>query len=294
MERTAGGCRGRRRGRTGRRLSVRLLSPGREPAYAVRCVEALKVHKEFQDAARQKAGDRWKDSELVFCTRTGRELDAHKVSGTLAESSQRRVWTPVWTPRDLRHTYLSLLSHSGMAMENISRLGRPQRDGRHGAGLPAPTPARDGGRCDRNGSAILLGFSRGVVRQVVSHQVQGPVADDQDEAFGWSDLVDLVRHYSNRSDLLVDLEHIARSLRASLEDGAETSASVRSERTPVPSCRINDRLSDAQIDALVSDFQAGDAAWRIAERYGIGRTSVIRILRERKARRCDKRTEVRE
>jgi hypothetical protein len=100
-------------------------------------------------------------------------------------------------------------------------------------------------------------------------------------------VVDLVRHYSNRSDLLLDLEHLTRNLRASLKDGAETSVSVRSDRMPGLSHRITDRLSEADLMALVADFQGGDPAWRLAERYGIGRTSVKRILRERQARRCD-------
>jgi integrase len=92
-------------------------------AMPLRCVEALKAHKERQEAARQKAGDRWKDNDLVFCTRTGRELDAHNV-----QRDVRRVFAKAgleageWTPRDLRHTFVSLLSYSGVPMENISRL----------------------------------------------------------------------------------------------------------------------------------------------------------------------------
>lgn len=101
-------------------------------------------------------------------------------------------------------------------------------------------------------------------------------------------VVDLVRHYSNRSDLLLDLEHLTRNLRASLEGGAETSVSVRSDRMPGPSRRIADRLGEPQIRTMVADFQAGEPSWRLAEQYGIGQTSVKRILRERRARRCDR------
>jgi hypothetical protein len=51
---------------------------------------------------------------------------------------------------------------------------------------------------------------------------------------------------------------------------------------PGPSRRITDRLSEADLVAMVADFQAGDPAWRLAERYGIGQTSIVR---ERQARR---------
>ena len=99
--------------------------------------------------------------------------------------------------------------------------------------------------------------------------------------------VDLVRHYSNRPDLLLDLEHLTRNLHASLSDGAETSISVRSDRKPGPSRRICDRLSEADLASLVANFQSGLPVWRVTERYSIGRTSVKRILRDRKARSSD-------
>lgn len=59
----------------------------------------------------------------MFCTRTGCPLDAHNVQRDI-----RRVFARAglnadeWTPRDLRHTFVSLLSYGGVPMENISRL----------------------------------------------------------------------------------------------------------------------------------------------------------------------------
>jgi site-specific recombinase XerD len=76
-----------------------------------------------QDAKREKAGTSWKDHNLVFCTRTGTELSVTNVlrdvrivyakAGLVAEE---------WTVRELRHTFVSLLSDSGIPLENIARL----------------------------------------------------------------------------------------------------------------------------------------------------------------------------
>jgi integrase len=92
-------------------------------AMPLRCVEVLKAHKIRQDIIREKAGSRWKDTGLVFCTRTGTELNVTNVlrdvrviygkAGLVAEE---------WTVRELRHTFVSLLSDSGVPIENISRL----------------------------------------------------------------------------------------------------------------------------------------------------------------------------
>jgi integrase len=60
--------------------------------------------------------------ELVFCTATGRPLDAAHV-----RRSFRAVCTAAgigsgWTPRELRHTFVSLMSDSNVAVEEIARL----------------------------------------------------------------------------------------------------------------------------------------------------------------------------
>lgn len=114
--------------------------------------------------------------------------------------------------------------------------------------------------------------------------MQKAVSRDWKRPLSW---VDLVRHYSNRSDLVFDLEHTARNLRASLQDTAETSISVRSKPNPKARRSVADRVTEDDIATIIAEFQSGTAAWRLAERYGIGETSVKGILRERKARRCD-------
>jgi integrase len=93
-------------------------------ALPARCVEALWRHWEDQGWDRLAAGDRWVEHGLVFASDAGTELDAANVRRAF-----RRVLADVdgidaadWTPRELRHSFVSLLSDSGMPIEDISRL----------------------------------------------------------------------------------------------------------------------------------------------------------------------------
>ncbi|GAA2726741.1 site-specific integrase [Actinocorallia aurantiaca] len=88
-----------------------------------RCIVALETLKKRQDVARKAAGDDWQDNDLVFATRTGTKLDAGNVRREF-----RRVVTRAglvgkeWTPREMRHSFVSLLSADGVPLENIARL----------------------------------------------------------------------------------------------------------------------------------------------------------------------------
>lgn len=89
-----------------------------------RAVAALERQQRRQDRHRARAGARWQDTGLVFTTRYGTQLEARNV-----RRSFRRILTAVgidageWTPRELRHSFVSLLSnHGGVSLENISRL----------------------------------------------------------------------------------------------------------------------------------------------------------------------------
>jgi integrase len=88
----------------------------RRLAMPQRCVDALRRHRDR--LGRLPAGD-----ALVFASATGTELDAHNV-----RRSFRRVVhaagldAGAWTPREMRHSFVSLLSDSGVPLEHISRL----------------------------------------------------------------------------------------------------------------------------------------------------------------------------
>jgi integrase len=88
-----------------------------------RCVNALRQHRREQVETRVKAGSSWVDQDLVFCTGLGTELDAANVRRSFRTVvKQAGLDGPGWTPRELRHSFVSLLSSSGMAIEDISHL----------------------------------------------------------------------------------------------------------------------------------------------------------------------------
>jgi integrase len=88
-----------------------------------RCVDALRWQRAANSRARDAAGNRWAERGLVFPSATGAELDAANVRrafrrvAKLAGLDER-----AWTPRELRHSFVSLLSDSGMTLEAIADL----------------------------------------------------------------------------------------------------------------------------------------------------------------------------
>ncbi|MEV4382214.1 site-specific integrase [Streptosporangium sp. NPDC049644] len=88
-----------------------------------RCVEALRLHRERQDVARKAAGVNWQINDLVFASKVSTELDAHNVRRSFrAVLKKAGLNEKEWTPREMRHSFVSLLSDSGIPLENISRL----------------------------------------------------------------------------------------------------------------------------------------------------------------------------
>ncbi len=88
-----------------------------------RCVDALLSHRERQAVSRKAAGERWKDRDLVFASAVGTELDAHNVRRAFRKVLKKAgLSEKEWTPREMRHSFVSLMSDSGVPIENISRL----------------------------------------------------------------------------------------------------------------------------------------------------------------------------
>ncbi|WP_245992334.1 tyrosine-type recombinase/integrase [Prauserella muralis] len=95
----------------------------RSLALPQRCVEALRAHQGKQAYLRRLAGDRWKETGLVFSSAVGTELDAANVRRAFRKVLDKAgLVAKDWTPRELRHSFVSLLSDSGMPIEQISRL----------------------------------------------------------------------------------------------------------------------------------------------------------------------------
>lgn len=108
----------RRGGDTKTRKSRRTL------ALPQRCVDVLKTHKADQARDRTVAGERWQEHGLVFASRIGTPLDPSHVRRDFraAIAGAAGVDAQDWTPRELRHSFVSLLSDNGVPLEEISRL----------------------------------------------------------------------------------------------------------------------------------------------------------------------------
>lgn len=92
-------------------------------ALPTRCVTALHAQRVYQGLARKLAGQTWKEHNLVFASAVGTALDAHNVRRAFRKVVEAAGLVPAeWTPREMRHSFVSLLSASGMALEDIARL----------------------------------------------------------------------------------------------------------------------------------------------------------------------------
>ncbi|SDT11454.1 Site-specific recombinase XerD [Friedmanniella luteola] len=88
-----------------------------------RARDALRTHRQLQREARLQAGPRWVEQGLVFCTSWGTELDAANVRRSFrAVAKAAGLDSEKWTPRELRHSFVSLLSNSGVPIEDIAHL----------------------------------------------------------------------------------------------------------------------------------------------------------------------------
>jgi len=85
-------------------------------------VEALREHRIRQDEERLAAGELWRDLGLVFTTTVGTELDAANVRRSFRAICRAAGVEGNWTPRELRTSFVSLLSASGVPVEEIARL----------------------------------------------------------------------------------------------------------------------------------------------------------------------------
>jgi integrase len=89
------------------------------PAMAVAALRDLGGH---QDDDRAQAGGLWQESGLVFTTRIGTPLSAGHVRRMFKDVCQHAGIGADWTPRELRTSFVSLMSERGVSTEEIARL----------------------------------------------------------------------------------------------------------------------------------------------------------------------------
>ena len=81
-------------------------------------VTALREHRKRQVEARLAAGELWQDTGLVFTTSVGTPLDASHVRRDFRALCKKAGIVGVWAPRELGHTFVSVMSESGVAVED--------------------------------------------------------------------------------------------------------------------------------------------------------------------------------
>ena len=91
-------------------------------ALPTRCVEALRQHMEQQEKDRLRAGELWQDHGLIFASRIGTPLTANNVIRAFRIVTKKAGLGEDWVPREMRHTFVSVLSANDVPVENIALL----------------------------------------------------------------------------------------------------------------------------------------------------------------------------
>jgi integrase len=85
-------------------------------------VQALQAWMDCQAGEQLAAGEEWQDTGLVFTTSHGAALDAGNVRKMFKRVCTEAGIGDSWTPRELRTSFVSLMSHRGVSIEEIARL----------------------------------------------------------------------------------------------------------------------------------------------------------------------------
>ncbi|MEW2082091.1 site-specific integrase [Streptomyces sp. NPDC005283] len=85
-------------------------------------VDVLEEHLRWQRQERASKGMEWSLTGRVFTTRSGEPLDAANVRRDFKAIVKKTGLKPEWTPRELRHSFVSLLSDHGIPLETIALL----------------------------------------------------------------------------------------------------------------------------------------------------------------------------
>ena len=90
-------------------------------------MEALRQHMEQQERDRLLAGELWQEHGLVFASRVGTPLSANNVIRAFRIITKKAGLGEDWVPREMRHTFVSVLSANGVPVESIALLAGHER-----------------------------------------------------------------------------------------------------------------------------------------------------------------------
>jgi hypothetical protein len=85
-------------------------------------VTELRNHRIRQTNHRHAVGTAWNDHDLVFCKEDGTQLDAMRVLRGLRRITKKAGIGSKWRARELRHSFVSILSDEGISIERIADL----------------------------------------------------------------------------------------------------------------------------------------------------------------------------
>ncbi|MFE9484659.1 tyrosine-type recombinase/integrase [Streptomyces spororaveus] len=94
------------------------------PSLGAAKVRVLEAHRDRQQAKFKAAGKAWTQEGLVFPSRVDRVMDASRVRISLRSLLKEAGFSNPgeWTTRELRTSFVSLLSDHGVPIESIARL----------------------------------------------------------------------------------------------------------------------------------------------------------------------------
>ena len=84
--------------------------------------DALRDLSQAQAREQSAAGEHWQETGLVFINHHGAALDAANVRKMFKRVCAAAGAGESWTPRELRSSFVSLMSHHGVSTEEIARL----------------------------------------------------------------------------------------------------------------------------------------------------------------------------
>jgi integrase len=85
-------------------------------------VEAFREHRQQQARDRANAGAMWQEHGLVFTTTVGTPLESHNLRRDFRKVTKAAGIGERWVPKELRTSFVSMMSHQGVPVEEIARL----------------------------------------------------------------------------------------------------------------------------------------------------------------------------
>jgi integrase len=84
--------------------------------------EALRGQKRRQVQERARAGDQWREHGLVFTTSVGTPFESHNLRREFRKVTAAAGLGKRWVPKELRTSFVSMMSYHGVPVEEIARL----------------------------------------------------------------------------------------------------------------------------------------------------------------------------